>query len=551
MLFSFEYSTFVLGVKPDDGPGFSGRPARAGPRSCTLALVSDLTLPAKSRRPGTVASLTSGICALAILGYGVWANGPWVNPGVEEIASSALLISLDLLAGAVGLVLATRKEFDVRLRRGWALISAGMLCNAVAEALWFYYAGILMVDPFPSTADVFYLLFYPLMLAGILSLPFAPLRQSDVAILWLDLGIVLSASVMVFWYFIVAPILAADGVDLGTVVSVAYPVGDFLLLGGLVALIQRDVERVTRGMLGLLVLAIAFTTVADTFFAYYESNALPYDPIPLNLLWMASALSFMASAAWQLTMDHRLPLLEHGPLALPRRNVLRLILPYLGTAIGLGLLGAITLTTSLRPALYIRGAVQGALVLTGLVLLRQYIILRQNIALEQETRRLAVTDGLTGIYNRRHLETVLNAELSRAVRYGRHLSLLMIDLDGFKAYNDQFGHLKGDDVLKRVAQGLARHIRASDTLVRFGGDEFVVVLPETPRDQAEAVARKLQQIVAGVEPPDMPQSISVGLAELQPGMTPDDLLESADRALYQVKGANLQPRRDQGQASPA
>jgi len=102
-----------------------------------------------------------------------------------------------------------------------------------------------------------------------------------------------------------------------------------------------------------------------------------------------------------------------------------------------------------------------------------------------------------------------------------------------------------------VAQGLARHIRASDTLVRFGGDEFVVVLPETPRDQAEAVARKLQQIVAGVEPPDMPQSISVGLAELQPGMTPDDLLESADRALYQVKGANLQPRRDQGQASPA
>lgn len=508
--------------------------------------MSAFTATWKPQRAGSIASIISAVCALVILGYGLWAVSPWMTSGIEVVTSSSVLVGLDLLGAAIGLVLATRREFDPRLRRGWALISAAIACNAVAEMLWFYYAGVLLVDPFPSLADIFYLFFYPLMLAGILSMPFAPVRRADVAILWLDLGIVLSASVMVFWYFILAPILAAGGIDLGVVVSVAYPVGDFLLLGGLVALIQRDLERVTKGMLGLLALGIAFTTVADSFFAYFESNALTYDVVPLNLLWMASTLGFMASAAWQLSLDHRLPI-PVPSLTPPKRHMLRLALPYLGTAIGLGLLATITLTTSLRPAIYIRGAVQGALLLTGLVLLRQYIILRQNIALERETRRLAVTDGLTEIYNRRHLEAALEAEVARALRYGRPLTLLMLDLDGFKAYNDRFGHLKGDDILRKVAQGLGRHLRASDTLARFGGDEFVVVLPETPRDRAEAVARKLRQIVSEVESPEVPQRISVGLAEFRPGMTPKDLLQTADRNLYQAKGlASTPPASDAG-----
>ncbi|MEW6325365.1 MAG: diguanylate cyclase, partial [Nitrospirota bacterium] len=112
---------------------------------------------------------------------------------------------------------------------------------------------------------------------------------------------------------------------------------------------------------------------------------------------------------------------------------------------------------------------------------------------EQYLRRLALTDGLTGLYNRRSLISHLRREVTRARRYRHPLSLLFIDLDYFKRYNDERGHRKGDDVLRRMARLFRTELRATDLAARYGGEEFIVLLPETDKPRACLLAEQLRQ----------------------------------------------------------
>ncbi len=154
---------------------------------------------------------------------------------------------------------------------------------------------------------------------------------------------------------------------------------------------------------------------------------------------------------------------------------------------------------------------------------------------EEQIRKLALTDPLTGIANYRRLLDVLDAEIKRYGRTGRSLSLLLIDLDGLKAINDTRGHLAGSRALERVANILRDHCRETDTAGRYGGDEFMVVLPETEREAAVHVAQRISECVRNdQEEPVI--SVSTGAAIFpQDGGTIDELLSAADRALYQAK----------------
>ncbi len=162
--------------------------------------------------------------------------------------------------------------------------------------------------------------------------------------------------------------------------------------------------------------------------------------------------------------------------------------------------------------------------------------IRRSIDLEQ-ARRLANTDGLTGLYNHRYLQERLQQEIKRAERYGRQLSLVMADLDHFKLYNDAYGHPRGDEVLIEVAETL-RHIgRSCDVVARYGGEEFTLILPETPSDEALILAERARECIEALEigVNDVKVTISLGIASFFPGCTKQELVEAADSALYRAK----------------
>ena len=155
---------------------------------------------------------------------------------------------------------------------------------------------------------------------------------------------------------------------------------------------------------------------------------------------------------------------------------------------------------------------------------------------------LALTDSLTGLHNRRYLSIHLASLAERAQRMGKPLSVLMVDIDRFKGINDTHGHAAGDEVLRTVANRLSQQLRGFDTVARWGGEEFVVVMPETNGAVAASVADRLRRKIAASPVSlssaagDVPVTVSIGVAASENGATtPEDLLRAADQALYAAK----------------
>jgi diguanylate cyclase (GGDEF)-like protein len=163
-----------------------------------------------------------------------------------------------------------------------------------------------------------------------------------------------------------------------------------------------------------------------------------------------------------------------------------------------------------------------------------------NARLFARMEEMATTDGLTGAVNRRRFQEQLTAALQRAARFGREVSVLMVDADHFKSINDTYGHPVGDLVLKRIARLLKAEARRTDVVARYGGEEFVVILDETGADGAEQVAERVRQrieaeLIQG-EFGRVKVTVSLGLATWPAhAETQDLLLERADQALYEAK----------------
>ncbi|HEX8832601.1 MAG TPA: GGDEF domain-containing protein [Abditibacteriaceae bacterium] len=149
---------------------------------------------------------------------------------------------------------------------------------------------------------------------------------------------------------------------------------------------------------------------------------------------------------------------------------------------------------------------------------------------------MATLDGLTGIYNRRAFEDMLGSEMRRATRYGLPLSLVILDVDKFKSYNDTYGHPAGDEILKSVAQLLKTRSRATDIPARYGGEEFVIILPATDCEGSQIMTGRMRGYIE--EGPWTQRAItaSFGIASLTPDIsTGAELLALADKALYAAK----------------
>ena len=161
----------------------------------------------------------------------------------------------------------------------------------------------------------------------------------------------------------------------------------------------------------------------------------------------------------------------------------------------------------------------------------------------QATKRLAELDGVTGVYNHRHFRALLEQEVERARRLDRPVSLIMIDIDHFKRFNDSYGHQAGDEVLRHVAQLAARSLRRSDTVARYGGEEFVVLLADAAIAEALPVAEKIRlevernPLVLGNMVRPLVVTISLGVASFPAdALNGPSLVAAADRSLYQAKG---------------
>jgi diguanylate cyclase (GGDEF)-like protein len=200
-----------------------------------------------------------------------------------------------------------------------------------------------------------------------------------------------------------------------------------------------------------------------------------------------------------------------------------------GQAVGvLGINEAATITSDQRKAL---GAA------TGLI-----AIAVKNVQLFLETRELSLRDGLTNCFNRGHGLETLDGELRRSHRSRQPLSILMFDIDHFKTINDELGHLRGDDLLRAVGAQLTRVLRSTDVRCRYGGDEFLIILPDTPligaQQVGESVRREISTLTMVAGGKTIPVTVSVGVAAAGPaelGVTA--LIERADDALYQAKRA--------------
>nr|WP_049766971.1 diguanylate cyclase [Sulfuricurvum kujiense] len=165
-----------------------------------------------------------------------------------------------------------------------------------------------------------------------------------------------------------------------------------------------------------------------------------------------------------------------------------------------------------------------------------YISVGIDITAKKELERISTIDKLTGVFNRRQLDQCIHHEIEKASRYHRPLSLLMIDIDHFKKVNDTYGHQIGDYALVAVSKILSEHIRSSDVLGRFGGEEFVVLCPESDKNEAAALAENLRHEVESFSFDAIGSlTISIGVSELKAEMSNDELLYKADIALYKAK----------------
>jgi diguanylate cyclase (GGDEF)-like protein len=184
------------------------------------------------------------------------------------------------------------------------------------------------------------------------------------------------------------------------------------------------------------------------------------------------------------------------------------------------------------------------------VLVAHLILQLKKIQLYETVKSLAIVDGLTGLYVRRYFLERFNEEVQRSIRFGLPLTVLMLDIDHFKRYNDEFGHLVGDATLKEVAAILRNNLRKVDVVARYGGEEFIAVLPETTGKAAVEVAERIRSSIARhrfrVYDVEAKATVSLGIslypddipADKRKEFYPDlgfDLIRHADRALYRAK----------------
>ena len=451
-----------------------------------------------------------------------------------------------LAAGAC--VLASRRAITERQALGWKLLAGSAGCWALGQVVWTYYEVSGAAAPFPSFADVGYLLAVPLALAAIWTLTIRNSASSwFVAVL--D-GLILAGGLLAISWALVLGAAWEEGGDSPFLfaLTLAYPVGDLVVVSAVLLAIMRTDRN--RDAVPLVVIAVGLVVlgVADSIFVWTTMQGTEQAVSIADIGWTAGYLVLVyAASVYPLPVAsgraelHAAPSLRRAALPLTVvcvAWVIRMVLVATGQPED-EFLTLLTITT------------------VALVLLRFLMTMRENQALtssleekigeltarEQQLSHQALHDPLTGLANRRLFSDRVEHALNRSRRTGDLSAVLFIDLDDFKTVNDSLGHAAGDRLLASVAARLSGCVRPGDTVARLGGDEFGILLEEMEGpEHASHVARRILESLDMAFPLDGRQvftraSVGVAVADATSGHAGADLLSDADVALYAAKGS--------------
>ena len=496
-------------------------------RQRTSAVVRDFL-----RDPGGKA--VAGLIALAV-GFIAWQIFKWGGPARKSLISDVAFLPVSITAAVVAWRTSRCGDLDARTRRAWLICGLAFLCYWVGDVIFTFEENVSHSAPFPSWADAAYLAFYVVLLWGVLTFPTAPRTRGDKTKLWLDTGTVVLGAFMVLWYFAIGPTVRSTGAgSLEAFVSLAYPIGDLVLVLAITRILLAEPQRGLGHAMGILAVGLILFVIADVAFANMSLTDSYAGGDWTDSLWMFAQVLMAASAQyhyWHVTRRR-----SFDDVADARRLRPFSPWPYMVVAGSFILLAIVGWHVAPYP---LGGLMLGAIGVTTLVVLRQITALKENMTLLTELHQLASTDMLTGLQSRRHFFETAEREFYLARRYDRDLAAMMIDIDHFKSINDTYGHAAGDRALQELSALCRDRLRATDLVGRYGGDELVVVLPHTDVEHALEIAQRIRAGVdeLAVEADDASFSftISIGVATAFSAADLAQLLRRADRALYQAK----------------
>ena len=464
----------------------------------------------------------------------------WLLTGSVAVVGRFMLpydgLASNLLYNVIGLISGLLILAGVRLHRPerramWYWFAAGQIVWVVGDVIYEYYMFVLELEPYPSIADAFYLSAYPLLVVGLLGLVRGRGARNlaglvDAAVVAVGLG-------RVFWVLVLRPIAADTTVSTAErLISTAYPAADALLL----AILARVFTSATRRTAStrLLGVAAALMLIADVIYSLITLYGGDPDGPLLDAGWLMSYVAWAAAAlhpSMRATGDD-------AARAAPSMRTRRLVLLATSSLLGplMLFLPGIGDDPGNRAAIAI-----GAVVLFLLVVLRMGGFVGQVQRQATQLSDLAMRDDLTGLANRRRFEQGVRAALP-----GGRVRVLLLDLDGFKAVNDELGHSVGDGLLVVLSRRLRLAVHPDALVARMGGDEFAVLLPDATAEDVEVVVDRLvgtlhEPIRTGRH--ELLVSASIGSADAAGTDDPDEVLRRADLAMYAAKHDGVNHRR--------
>lgn len=523
--------------------------------------------------------------AVVIIYNGLFLSWLLLKPG-----SRSLFVLSDDLGQAASCLLGATLCFAALTWQTWSMRSAtarrplsntrlallffgiGSLSQGLGQAIYTYYEYTFhQLPPLPSWANLFFLASYPFLLLGVLHVTGRRLTALTHTRIFIDSLMIMTAVATVSWYFILGPdILSHQGTTLARIVEGAYPFSDLVLVFSLLLLYWRSHKDRRGPALSLLSLALLIIVATNSTYAYQSLHNTFATGSLVDLGWPLGytliGLAMLALVSLKTTNAHPLPTIDTPSSAPPvgktaiwlRTSLWRSFLPYIFVLFAL----VLAIVTN-GPGALERGVYLGGTILIGLVVLRQILSLRETKKSSQELRQthtalqirnhmlnemnhrlesLATIDPLTGLPNHGALLEQLHKEFERASRYHYPLSLCFFDGDRFKRINDTYGHIVGDTVLRELGERIQASLRAGDTLGRYGGEEFMVILPETSSEAAFTIAERMRASVSAQPfalehtPNNITMTISIGIATypLEVGSS-NELIEKADQAMYWAK----------------
>ncbi|MDQ6855493.1 MAG: bifunctional diguanylate cyclase/phosphodiesterase [Candidatus Dormibacteraeota bacterium] len=481
-----------------------------------------------SNRLWLVAAGTATVCCAALVCVMLLAPVSVTLP-TDDLAE----VVAPILA-AVACVIAGRHQAG-RARIGWYLIGASAATWGSGQAAWSWLELIVHQDnPFPSLADVGYMGSVPLLFAGLFTMPVWPSGSVAKLRAVADGLLIAGGLLLISWYTVLSALVAspADTV-LGQVISLAYPIGDVIVVTVLAIMWSRTLA-VGRGPILLIIGGLGSIAVADSTFAYLQAQASFGSGNVVDIGWVAGYL--MVGLAALLSFGRPMSSRRETPPRWPAA-----LLPYMPLPVAIGFaveervsLGYINLfTLSMGLGLFL------------LVLVRQGLAVRENLALmrrlasnESELNHRAEHDPLTDLNNRTSFIRFVDEYLAQRTS-DRLCAVMFVDLDDFKHINDSLGHAMGDQAIVAVGQRLKACMRDHDLVARLGGDEFAVFLTRLPDvgHMVNIAERLIETLNEPFQSSDMRASVcgTIGVAIAEEGDDAGELLRRADIAMYAAK----------------